>query len=192
MKKEKITAQKALVHRNGIDESKVYCDPSESTDSGAIGKATEAIFSALLAAKGFTVNPVSGQGKQDIIVYRKDSNGKKHRVNIEVKTGRGEITETLKKSNFIIYAVRPQKTTTVKEYAEQFYMLRTADFLDILETLGLIQAKVSTRGKIVQAIQNFHQKDKKTGEKVLSKKGRQFVELLTAYNIDNINNFRKV
>lgn len=190
MSKEKITVEKALAYRNSINDNTVYTAPEKSIDNGAIGKATEAIFSALLSAKGFTINPVSIGGKQDIVIYRKGDDEKKHRINVEVKTGRGEITETLKKSNFIIYAVRPGKTENVVDYINQFYLLKTDDFISILTDLNLIQSKLSTRGKMVQAIQNFYQKDKKTGEKVLSKKGRRFIELLQAYNIDNIENIR--
>lgn len=183
MSKEKITVEKALAFRNNINDMEVYTIPTKSIDNGLIGKATEGFFTALLSAKGFTYTPVSSGGKQDIIIYRYNGNGKKKRVNVEVKTGRGEITETLKKSNYIIYGIRPQKTDNIADYISQFYLLKTTDFLTILVDLNLIQTKKATSGKIVQGIQNFMQIDKKTGQKVLSKKGRQFIELLEYYNI---------
>ena len=189
MDNKRITPESANTHRNGIDENKVYTTPGKGIDSGAVGKASEAIIKSLLSAKGFITVAVSAQGKQDFICYRKDTDNKKHRVNVEIKTGRGEITSTLKKSDYVIYAIRPEKAATAEKYAQQFYCLHTADFLQLLSDIGLITSKRSTRGNVVECIQNFHQVDKKTGEKVLSKKGRMFVDGLAVYDI-GYNNVR--
>ena len=110
-------------------------------DSGKMGKTFERDLKALFSQKAI----VAKQGKID---FRRD------RKCYEVKTGAGELDYLLKSSiKFVVYV--PVVHMDLPIDAQEGFILNRADFLQILEEVGLIREKTSTAGAHKVTIQTF-------------------------------------
>lgn len=122
-------------------------------DSGKFGKTFERDLKASFCQKAV----VAKQGKID---FRRD------RKCYEVKTGAGELDYLLKSSiKYVVYVPVVSMDYPVEQ--QEGFILNRADFLQILEEVGLIREKTSTAGAHKVTIQTFwnHKKNAPHGAK---------------------------
>jgi len=133
----------------------------KAIDSGKFGKTFERDMKAYFNQKAV----VAKQGKID---FRRD------RKCFEVKTGAGELDGLLKsKIKYVIYVPVVAETEAVDR--QEGFILEKNTFLEVLNTCGLIRAKVRTDGSETVAIQTFWNKKE---NKPHGKKYGQLLDLL--------------
>ena len=121
----------------------------KATDSGRYGKAFEINVKHYLNGNRGNSNVVSAKGKTDV---------KSKGVKYEIKSNCGEINADIMKNDFIIYTDNNEATF---DKPEQARVIPTADFIAIIDALGLRRTKKSTNGQLKVTIQSYRNSNKK-------------------------------
>lgn len=121
----------------------------KTTDSGKYGKAFEINVKHYLNGNRGNSDKVSAKGKTDV---------KSKGVKYEIKSNCGEIGNDIMKNDFIIYT---DDNETVFDKPERARVIPTADFISIIDALGLRRVKKSTNGQLKVTIQSYRNSNKK-------------------------------
>ncbi len=125
-------------------------DRFKMTDSGRFGKAFEINCKTLINGKRGNSGRVSSRGKTDM---------QNNHIKYEIKSNCGEIAENIEKNLYVIYTANNKKDFATPENA---HVIPASDFVEIIETLGLMRTKKSTNGYMVKAIQTYSNSKRKT------------------------------
>ena len=122
----------------------------KATDSGRYGKAFEINVKHYLNGNRGNSNIVSGKGKTDVHF---------HGVKCEIKSNCGEINKGMEKNGFVIYTMNNEI-----DYCqpEQAFVIPAAEFVALVENLGLMRTKKSTNGELKTTIQTYRNSKKKS------------------------------
>lgn len=121
----------------------------KATDSGKYGKAFEINVKHFLNGNRGNSDRVSAKGKTDV---------KNKGIKYEIKSNCGEIGNDIMRNDFIIYTYDNE---TFFDKPEQARVIPTNDFINIIETLGLMRMKKSTNGQLKTTIQSYRNSKKK-------------------------------
>lgn len=125
----------------------------KESDCGKWGKALESSIKLYFGRKP----TVSKQGKIDFI---------KNRKYFEIKSGAGELDYLIKsKVKFVVFVPVVNEELPIDK--QEGFILKRTDFLDMLNSIGLVRSKISTAGTEKVTIQTYwnHSKNKPHGAK---------------------------
>ena len=128
----------------------VTLEQFKDNDSGKYGKAFEMNVKRYLNGNRGNVNKVSAKGKTDVT-----SKGVKY----EVKSNCGEINQDILKNDYIIYTMHNEIDYLMPENA---FVIPAADFVAMIEKLGLMRTKKSTNGQLKTTIQSYKNSKRKS------------------------------
>lgn len=122
----------------------------KKNDSGFFGKEFEKAVKHYLNGNKGNVNRVSAKGKHDV---------KYHGLIIEIKSNCGEINNNINSNDYVIYTM---DNKTDYERPEHARVLTVEQFINVLESCGLIRYKTATNGATVKAIQSYKNSKRKS------------------------------
>jgi len=122
----------------------------KKNDSGFFGKEFEKAVKHYLNGNKGNVNRVSAKGKHDV---------KYHGLTIEIKSNCGEINNNINSNDYIIYTMDNKTDYNAPERA---HVLTVEQFINVLDTCGLIRMKRATNGATVRAIQSYKNSKRKS------------------------------
>ena len=125
----------------------------KETNSGRYGDTFEIVVKKYLNGNRGNSNTVSSKGKTDVTFCG-------HQC--EIKSNCGEITKEMETKEYIIYTM-DNKTDIYR--CEQAFVVPVADFLAILETVGLIRYNKKNRNQnrvTAKSIQTYNNSKRKT------------------------------
>lgn len=124
-------------------------DNYKSTDCGRFGKALEVNVKHLLNGNRGNSDKVSAKGKIDV----------KHKgLKYEIKSNCGEINENILTNDFIIYSYDSESDWNNPTAC---HVIPAKEFIEIVESLGLMRKKVSTNGQLKKSIQSYRNSKRK-------------------------------
>lgn len=122
----------------------------KEADSGKYGKAFEINVKHYLNGNRGNADKVSAKGKTDVTFKG---------IKFEIKSNCGELNESIKRNDFILYTYDNENTWNEPQNAR---VIPTADFLTIVDACGLRRKKVSTNGQLKESIQSYKNSKRKT------------------------------
>ena len=124
-------------------------DSYKPTDCGRFGKALEINVKHLLNGNRGNSGKVSAKGKTDV----------KHKgVKYEIKSNCGEINENILTNDYIIYSYDSESDWNNPAAC---HVIPAKEFVEIVESLGLMRKKVSTNGQLKKSIQSYRNSKRK-------------------------------
>lgn len=119
-------------------------------DSGFYGKEFEKAVKHYLNGNRGNSSAVSAKGKHDV---------KYHGLIFEIKSNCGEINSNINSNDYVIYTM---DNKTDYERPERAHVLTVEQFINVLESCGLIRYKTATNGATVKAIQSYKNSKRKS------------------------------
>lgn len=178
--------------------AKVY-EKYANAGTGSDGDQFEKAVEQLISASGVKSENIQGSGKVDRIVYLAGSDGKKHRFNVEIKSGSGIVAQLepelgtrsiadftedviLPSADLVIYAAKPGKFTSLDDLLDSTAVLVRSEFIQMVSTncgkrksgfeSGFsVQCNNSALVEKNRSLPGREIVDKKTGEKKITKRG---------------------
>lgn len=141
-RKEVKTMKKTINYTETINRFKV-------TDSGRFGKAFEINVKHYLNGNRGNSDIVSAKGKTDV---------KSKGIKYEIKSNCGEINADIMRNDFIIYT---DDNEAIYDKPELAHVIPTADFINLIDRVGLRRVKKSTNGQLKVTIQSYRNSNRK-------------------------------
>lgn len=167
--------------------------------TGSEGDQFEKAVEQVASAGGVRTEHIKAAGKVDLIVYLSNADGKKRRVQIEIKSGSGIVAQLpaelglrsiadftedviLPKADLVIYAARPGKFESLDDLLDSTVVLTRRAFIDMVSSAGgkrksgfetcfTVQCNNSALVAKNAELPGREIIDKKTGEKKITKRG---------------------
>ena len=167
--------------------------------TGSAGSQFEIAVVQVASASGIKSEFVKAAGKVDLIVYLPGTDGRRHRIQIEIKSGSGIVAQLepelgtrsiadftedviLPTADLVIYAAKPDEFETLDDLLDNSAVFTRREFIDMVsaaggkrksgfETCFSVQCNNTALVKKNQDLPGREIVDKKTGEKKITKRG---------------------
>lgn len=122
----------------------------KATDCGRFGKAFEINVKSYMNGKRGNSDHVSAKGKADV---------QHKKVRYEIKSNCGEINNDILKNDYIVYTY---DNATMYVEPQNARVIPAAEFVKLVERLGLMRTKKSTNGQLKTTIQSYANSKRKS------------------------------